>query len=163
MICLYDIEKVGDAHILPGDPASHITGLTVFLSCRHKQKSPNLVEFRVVALRPWLEEVCLGKIRAANKSGVYLSVEFFDDIFVPADKLPNPSVLFVDLSFKRSYAVAYATVIIWMVSIHSNEKEQVWYWQVPSEEPDDEGDDAGNAEPPAESAKLFMDVGRIVR
>jgi DNA-directed RNA polymerase III subunit RPC8 len=93
-ICIYDIQRVVDAYILPGDAASHTKGLfAVLLDLLF-----DLVYFRACVFRPFVDEVCVGKIRANTPQGLHLSLTFFDDIFVPADKLPHPSHLYV-LSF----------------------------------------------------------------
>merc|ERR1712130_468854 len=65
-ICLYDILKIGDSLILPGDGA-----------CR------TFVKFRYIVFRPFLNEVIVGKVRSCTKDGLRISLDFFDDILFP--------------------------------------------------------------------------------
>ena len=67
------------------------------------------VEFRLVVFRPFKDEVLLGRISSAKEDGirsksiffhqslslltVAVRTQFFDEIFVPADKLPEGSHL----------------------------------------------------------------------
>lgn len=53
-ICLFDITKLEESYILPGDGASHTR-----------------VTFRYVVFRPFVEEILLGKIRSCNQEGVH--------------------------------------------------------------------------------------------
>merc|ERR1712130_662083 len=69
-ICLYDILKIGDSLILPGDGA-----------CR------TFVKFRYIVFRPFLNEVIVGKVRSCTKDGLRISLDFFDDIFVPVQNI----------------------------------------------------------------------------
>jgi DNA-directed RNA polymerase III subunit RPC8 len=126
-LCVYDIEKIVDSYILPGDAGSHTK-----------------VHFRVCALRPFIGEVCCARIRANTRHGLYLTLKFFDDIFVPADKLPTPSVLCV-----------YTRALREQTNVCSDETEQVWYWQYAQD-----SDEAADSD---EKVQLFMDVGKLVR
>lgn len=60
------------------------------------------VEFRMIVFRPFKGEVITAKIRANTPQGIYLSTEFFDNIFVPETML-----------FEDSYY---------------HEEERVWVW-----------------------------------
>ncbi|XP_014670609.1 PREDICTED: DNA-directed RNA polymerase III subunit RPC8-like [Priapulus caudatus] len=73
-IALYDISKLEDSHVFPGDGSSHTK-----------------VHFRCVVFRPFMDEVVVGKIRSSSKEGVYVSLGFFDDILIPSDSLQHPS------------------------------------------------------------------------
>lgn len=42
----------------------------------------------MIVFRPFKGEVLIGKIRSATPSGINVSTEFFDDIFVPFEELP---------------------------------------------------------------------------
>ncbi|KAF5905990.1 DNA-directed RNA polymerase III subunit RPC8 [Clarias magur] len=53
-ICLYDITKLEDSYIFPGDGASHTK-----------------VHFRYVVFHPFLDEVLVGKIKYCSQEGVY--------------------------------------------------------------------------------------------
>ena len=73
VIALWDILKIGDSYLLPGDGASHTR-----------------VEFRILVFRPFMEEVLVGKIKCCTKQGVHLSLGFFDDILIPPEALQHP-------------------------------------------------------------------------
>lgn len=53
-IALFDIQRMEDSYIFPGDGASHTK-----------------VEFRYVVFRPFIDEIILGKIRSCTKDGVH--------------------------------------------------------------------------------------------
>ncbi|XP_065183562.1 DNA-directed RNA polymerase III subunit RPC8-like [Sycon ciliatum] len=96
-ISLYDITVLGDAMIYPGKGSCHVK-----------------VEFRFIVLRPFVDEVILGEVRSCSPEGVNVSMGFdkkgsmFDDIFIPADYLPNPS--------------------------RFNREDNVWAWEYPTED-----------------------------
>ena len=49
-------------------------------------------QFRMVVLRPFVGEVIEARVVGSSRLGLTLSIEFFADIFVPADRLPDPHV-----------------------------------------------------------------------
>mmetsp|Transcript_28530 Transcript_28530/g.47937 ORF Transcript_28530/g.47937 Transcript_28530/m.47937 type:complete len:274 (-) Transcript_28530:92-913(-) len=51
-----------------------------------------LVKFRMVVFRPFIGEILTGNLKASNKEGLKISIEFFADIFVPAALLQSPCV-----------------------------------------------------------------------
>eukprot|EP00063_Salmo_salar_P068166 XP_014043001.1 PREDICTED: DNA-directed RNA polymerase III subunit RPC8-like [Salmo salar] len=53
-ICLYDITKLEDSYIFPGDGASHTK-----------------VHFRYVVFHPFLDEILVGKIKYCSQEGVH--------------------------------------------------------------------------------------------
>ncbi|KAF7995415.1 hypothetical protein HCN44_006522 [Aphidius gifuensis] len=74
-IALYDILDIKDSYIFPGDDgASH-----------------TVVIFRFVVFRPFVEEIIVGKIRNCSLEGVQVSLEYFDDILIPPNKLQQKS------------------------------------------------------------------------
>ncbi|KAM6957088.1 DNA-directed RNA polymerase III subunit RPC8 [Aplochiton taeniatus] len=73
-ICLYDITKLEDSYIFPGDGASHTK-----------------VHFRYVVFHPFLDEILIGKIKYCSQEGVYVSLGFFDDILIPPESLQQPA------------------------------------------------------------------------
>lgn len=73
-ICLYDILWTSEGLI------GHGTGLV----------NVN-VEFRVVVFRPFKGEVMQARIRSSTPHGINLRTEFFDDIFIPFDQMPEGS------------------------------------------------------------------------
>ncbi|KAJ1368338.1 hypothetical protein KIN20_029450 [Parelaphostrongylus tenuis] len=89
-ICVYDLLEVGVTYILPGD------------GCGYTR-----VKFRLVVFRPHIDEVIEARVIFSTSQGLRLSVDFFEDITIPAERLPEPHV------FEQS--------------------EQVWYWEYPSD------------------------------
>ncbi|CAF87239.1 unnamed protein product, partial [Tetraodon nigroviridis] len=73
-ICLYDITKLEDSYIFPGDGASHTK-----------------VHFRYVVFHPFLEEILIGKIKYCSQEGVHVTMGFFDDILIPPESLQQPA------------------------------------------------------------------------
>ena len=67
----------------------------------------------MLVFRPDLDEVMVGKIKNCSKEGVHVSLEFFDDILIPAESLQFPS--------------------------RYDDSESVWIWEYPLE--DDEHHD----------------------
>ncbi|EFO22870.1 RNA polymerase Rpb7 domain-containing protein [Loa loa] len=90
-IIIYDLVDIGASYILPGDGSTHTK-----------------VKFRFVVFRPFIDEVIEAKVLSSNAEGLMLSVIFFEDIFIPAHRLPQPSVF--------------------------EEEEQIWYWDYQPED-----------------------------
>ncbi|KAK1877790.1 DNA-directed RNA polymerase III subunit RPC8 [Dissostichus eleginoides] len=78
-ICLYDITKLDDSYIFPGDGASH-----------------TIVHFRYVVFHPFLDEILLGKIKYCSQEGVHVTMGFFDDILIPPESLQQPAKFLSD-------------------------------------------------------------------
>lgn len=76
-ICLFDITKLEDAYVFPGDGASHTK-----------------VHFRYVVFHPFLDEILIGKIKGCSPEGVHVSLGFFDDILIPPESLQQPAKLY---------------------------------------------------------------------
>ncbi|KAH7284146.1 hypothetical protein KP509_34G041200 [Ceratopteris richardii] len=74
VITLYDICSVEGGFVFPGDGAPTYK-----------------VEFRLVMFKPFIGEVLVGKLKKCDKSGLYLSLGFFEDIHVPEHLLQQPS------------------------------------------------------------------------
>jgi len=73
-VTLWDITKMEDSFVLPGDGASHTT-----------------IHFRFVVFRPFQDEILNGKIKSCSPEGVHVSMGFFDDILIPSDSLQHPA------------------------------------------------------------------------
>eukprot|EP00298_Acanthocystis_sp_HF-20_P028109 c6647_g1_i1.p1 GENE.c6647_g1_i1~~c6647_g1_i1.p1 ORF type:complete len:241 (+),score=76.87 c6647_g1_i1:3-725(+) len=73
-IALYDILKVGDAYIYPGDGAAHI-------KCT----------FRFIVFKPFIDEVLVGKIVSSSIDGIRVSLGFFDNIRIPPEMMNEQS------------------------------------------------------------------------
>jgi DNA-directed RNA polymerase III subunit RPC8 len=43
----------------------------------------------MVVFRPFKGEVMLGRIRSSTPAGINLRTDFFDDIFIPFEELPE--------------------------------------------------------------------------
>jgi DNA-directed RNA polymerase III subunit RPC8 len=78
VICRYgDCLEIGHGVCVPGD-----NGLGgAYHPCT----------FRLVVFRPFVEEVCLGRISKSTSEGIHVSLGFFDNIFVPAYWMLRPS------------------------------------------------------------------------
>lgn len=53
-----------------------------------------VAEFRLVVFRPFVGEVLVGRIMASTHKGIRVSLEFFDDIFIPDNLLFDIAVLY---------------------------------------------------------------------
>ena len=73
-ICLFDVLKLDDSYIFPGDGASHTK-----------------VTFRFIVFRPFIDEILVGKIKGCSSDGVTVTLGFFDDILITPDSLQHPS------------------------------------------------------------------------
>lgn len=71
-ICLYDLLSASEGLI------GHGTGIV----------NVN-VEFRLVVFRPFKSEVIHGKISSSTPAGINVRTDFFDEIFVPKENLPE--------------------------------------------------------------------------
>jgi len=75
VICRYgDCLKITNGTCVPGDGGCHHECL-----------------FRLVLFRPFVEEVCIGKISKSTAEGIHVSLGFFQDIFIPAYWMLRPS------------------------------------------------------------------------
>ncbi len=73
-ISLYDFVEVGEPYIYSGDGASYSD-----------------VKFRLVVFRPNIGDVITGIIVDSNdRIGLKVSLDFFDDVFIPHPQLPSP-------------------------------------------------------------------------
>uniref|UniRef100_A0A803LML4 DNA-directed RNA polymerase subunit n=1 Tax=Chenopodium quinoa TaxID=63459 RepID=A0A803LML4_CHEQI len=73
-VSIYDIKSIDGGFVLPVDGAPTYT-----------------VVFRMVMFRPYVGEIIAAKLKNSNKKGLQLSLGFFDDIYIPAFALPDPS------------------------------------------------------------------------
>jgi DNA-directed RNA polymerase III subunit RPC8 len=85
-ICVHGLDSVGPPIIYGSDGAAHVR-----------------VQFRLAVFRPFAGEVLTARVKACDPTGILVSVEFFDHIFIPAHELQYPS--------------------------HFNKQEQLWVWQ----------------------------------
>eukprot|EP00268_Persea_americana_P027081 TRINITY_DN2657_c1_g1_i11.p1 TRINITY_DN2657_c1_g1~~TRINITY_DN2657_c1_g1_i11.p1 ORF type:complete len:194 (-),score=31.40 TRINITY_DN2657_c1_g1_i11:672-1253(-) len=73
-ISVYDILKVEDGFIVPGEGAPTYK-----------------VIFRLVMFRPFVGEILDGKIEKSGPAGLRLTLGFFSDIHVPVHLIPSPN------------------------------------------------------------------------
>ncbi len=73
-VALFDVLKIENSFIFPGDGSSHTR-----------------VTFRYVIFRPFIDEILIGKVKSCNKDGVFVTLSFFEDIFIPVSNLQNSS------------------------------------------------------------------------
>ncbi|VVC35430.1 Hypothetical protein CINCED_3A007580 [Cinara cedri] len=73
-LSLFDILEIGDSIIYPSEGSYF-----------------SKVRFRFVVFRPFVEEILIGKVKTCNSDGAVLSTGFFEDIFIPAANMQNPS------------------------------------------------------------------------
>ncbi|CRL07470.1 CLUMA_CG020438, isoform A [Clunio marinus] len=90
MISFREVVSFQDSSILPVDGSSHTD-----------------VIFRYIVFRPEIGSLLTGKIKSCARDGIYVTLGFFDDIFIPKDELQHPS--------------------------RFEEAEQAWVWEYPVE------------------------------
>lgn len=73
-ICAFDLARVSEGKVRYGDG---------FLWYE--------VTFRMVVFRPFESEVVVCKVKSSDEDGVRLTMGFFDDMYIPAIYLPQPS------------------------------------------------------------------------
>lgn len=91
-ICLYDLLWSSEGLIGHGTGLVNVNGMiadTSFRLLSDLAADTHAVEFRMVVFRPFKGEVMLGKIRSSTPAGINLRTDFFDDIFVPYEELPQ--------------------------------------------------------------------------
>uniref|UniRef100_A0A0W0FHG1 Putative polymerase III polypeptide H n=1 Tax=Moniliophthora roreri TaxID=221103 RepID=A0A0W0FHG1_MONRR len=73
-IVVFDLTEAGEGKVRYGDG---------FLWYR--------VVFRLVVFKPFIGEVLVGKVKSSDPESIRISLGFFDDIYIPAIYLPQPS------------------------------------------------------------------------
>ena len=73
-VTVYDFITIGAAYIHPSDGASHTE-----------------VTFRMIAFRPFIGEVIVGKLISCTSEHIRISTEFSHDLIVPSYALQTPS------------------------------------------------------------------------
>lgn len=74
VVTLYDVVSVGDGYIYHSDGGAHFK-----------------VTFRPVIFRPFKGEFLTGTVTSADVGGIYVSLDFFRDVFIPKEHLLLPS------------------------------------------------------------------------
>ncbi|XXQ30181.1 RNA polymerase III subunit Rpc25 domain-containing protein [Plasmodiophora brassicae] len=85
-VCVRHLSSVGDPYLFPGDGGVHVR-----------------VECSLVFFRPFVDEVLVGKVRHSDPSGLLVSLEFTEDVFISKEQFPEPSFF--------------------------DEEEKLWYWK----------------------------------
>ncbi|CAL8463542.1 g3076 [Coccomyxa elongata] len=86
VVTIYDILDIQGGSVYASEGAAHYT-----------------VKFRLVVFRPFDGEIFEGRLTKCDKTGLHISLEFFEDIFIPDHSLPSPSFF--------------------------NEEEGLWFWK----------------------------------
>jgi DNA-directed RNA polymerase III subunit RPC8 len=104
VVCRYgNVQSVGHGVCIAGDGGSH-----------HE------CSFRLVVFRPFVEEVCLGRILRSTAQGIQVSTGFFEEIFIPAYWMLRPS--------------------------RYDEKTGLWVWTPKYDDDEDEDEEAAEGE-----------------
>lgn len=85
-ICVHSIINIGDSYVFQGDGSTYTK-----------------VQYNMVVFRPAVGDILVAKLRSCSREGVYLTLGFFDNIFISAESLMKPS--------------------------RFDEKEQMWSWE----------------------------------
>ncbi|KZV64667.1 polymerase III polypeptide H [Peniophora sp. CONT] len=73
-VCVFDLAEVSEGKVRYGDGFLWYT-----------------VTFRLTVFRPFPSELLLAKVKTSDEDGIHLTVGFFDDMYIPARYLPQPS------------------------------------------------------------------------
>lgn len=73
-VALHDIIEIGDSYSFPGDAGTYTA-----------------VRFRYIVFKPFEEEVLLGRVRRSSPEGVWVTLGFFEDVFIPGAYLQSPA------------------------------------------------------------------------
>jgi len=93
-ISVYDLLSVGDGALKYGDGAIYVQSLP---SPPYSVGRLIVADFRLVVFCPCVGEVLTGRIMAATHAGIRLSLEFFDDVFIPAHLIFSIAHLYIAL------------------------------------------------------------------
>eukprot|EP01098_Paradermamoeba_levis_P011790 TRINITY_DN5084_c0_g5_i1.p1 TRINITY_DN5084_c0_g5~~TRINITY_DN5084_c0_g5_i1.p1 ORF type:complete len:231 (-),score=83.94 TRINITY_DN5084_c0_g5_i1:143-835(-) len=87
------------------------------------------IQFRGIVFRPFVGEILVGQILKCNEAGIQISLNFFEDIYVPHYLLPNPSVFdskeqlfYWNWQSHKLFLEKRETVVFRVEQIHFNEK-----------------------------------------
>lgn len=92
MISFREVVSFQDSSILPVDGKSLNSLLTNSDLISHFVGSSHTdVIFRYIVFRPEIGSLLTGKIKSCTREGIFVTLGFFDDIFIPKDELQHPS------------------------------------------------------------------------
>ncbi|GJZ96152.1 DNA-directed RNA polymerase III subunit RPC8 [Tanacetum coccineum] len=83
-ISVYDIESIDGGFIFANEGAPTYT-----------------VKFRLIIFRPYVGEIVSAKLKESNRTGLRLTLGFFDDIYIPELLMPEPSHFKPDADHKN--------------------------------------------------------------
>ena len=144
-ICIYDVLWTSEGLIGHGDGLVNISGTSctdkyIFFNIIPLDINPAIiVEFRIVVFRPFKNEIIFAKITESTPAGLHLRTDFFTDIFVPFEKLPDKCVY--------------------------EPNEKLWVWQVPTSGDDDEeaSESQTGEEKESQYESMYFDNHEMVR
>jgi len=119
VICRYGNAQVGDGVCVAGDGGAHHEVLA-----------------KLLVFRPFVNEVCAGTVIKSNAEGLQVSMDFFDNIFIPAYWMLRPS--------------------------HYEKKTGLWVWTPNYDDDEEENDDAAKTDEEAEN-RFEMEIGAEIR
>jgi len=131
-ICLHSFDKLGDSYVYPGDGAAHTE-----------------VEFSLIVFKPFEGEVIEGVVCEITKDYLRVSTGYFDNIYVAAASLPQPS------EFTPAHDDMYS---MWTWKYFESERER--------EEKAQSGKETDTSATRAEEDEeegYFMEVGHTIR
>jgi len=73
-VALHSLESVSDAFIYANNGGAHVATV-----------------FGLVVLRPFVDEIILGTVAESSERGIRVSLDFFDDVWIPAANLRQPA------------------------------------------------------------------------
>lgn len=79
-VALYDLVKIRDAYIFPGDLKDS------------QGDAACTVVFRLVIFRPRINQLLIGRVLSSTPMGLQVSLGFFQDVSIPTSQLRAPSV-----------------------------------------------------------------------
>ncbi|KUJ11108.1 RNA polymerase III subunit Rpc25 [Mollisia scopiformis] len=113
-ICLYDLLSASEGLIGHGSGVVNVN-----------------VEFRLVVFRPFKHEVMTGRISSATTTGIRIRTPFFDDIFVPASKLPEGSRFEVSEGLYVWETEGQSLFFDTQETVRFRIEDEVWHDQIP--------------------------------
>jgi DNA-directed RNA polymerase III subunit RPC8 len=75
IVCMRSFTHIGDAYLYPSQGAAH-----------------HQVEFQLIVFRPFIGELITGTVSRCTRDGVYVSLGFFNDVFVPSHFMAGESL-----------------------------------------------------------------------
>ncbi|KAG4913737.1 hypothetical protein JHK82_054325 [Glycine max] len=109
-ISVYDIRSIDGGFIFPGDGAPTYT-----------------VVFNLIMFRPFEKEIITARLLSSDADGLRLTIGFYDDIYIPASRLPDPNH-FVETEPKKRVSSGQES------TANPSSKKGMWYWDYDEQE-----------------------------